>query len=136
MYKNILVPVDLADEDRAKQIVSIGARLLDAGGKLRLLHVVPSMPAYGEAYLPGTIYEEGLQFSEAKMKEIAGALKVEAEIASVVGVPHVEILERARQSPPDLIIIGSHRPGLSDYFLGSTAARVVRHAQCPVLVDR
>ena len=36
----------------------------------------------------------------------------------------------------DLIIVASHRPGLQDYFLGSTAAKVVRHAKCSVLVIR
>jgi len=36
----------------------------------------------------------------------------------------------------DLIIVGSHKPGLQDYLLGSTAARVVRHAMCSVLVGR
>ena len=33
-------------------------------------------------------------------------------------------------------MIASHKPGFSDYFIGSTAARIVRHAQCSVLVTR
>jgi len=33
-------------------------------------------------------------------------------------------------------MIASHKPGMSDYFIGSTAARVVRHAQVSVLIDR
>jgi len=36
----------------------------------------------------------------------------------------------------DLIVIASHRPGLKDYFLGSTAGRVVRHSPCAVHVIR
>ena len=44
-------------------------------------------------------------------------------------------LEEAEASA-DAIVIASHRPDLSDYLLGSTAARVVRHAQCTVLVLR
>ncbi len=47
-----------------------------------------------------------------------------------------EILDCADELGADLIVIGSHRPGLKDYLLGSTAARVVRHAECPVYVDR
>jgi len=46
------------------------------------------------------------------------------------------ILEVAKEKNADLIIIASHRPGLQDYFLGSTAAKVVRHANCSVLVVR
>ena len=42
----------------------------------------------------------------------------------------------AEDDKVDLIIIASHKPGLQDYFLGSTAARVVRHASCSVLVVR
>jgi len=42
----------------------------------------------------------------------------------------------AKEKDVDLIIIASHRPGLQDYFLGSTAAKVVRHATCSVLVVR
>jgi len=42
----------------------------------------------------------------------------------------------AQEKGVDLIIIASHRPGLQDYFLGSTAAKVVRHAKCSVLVIR
>ena len=36
----------------------------------------------------------------------------------------------------DLIIMASHRPELQDYLLGPNAARVVRHANCSVLVVR
>ena len=46
------------------------------------------------------------------------------------------ILDEAEKSGADLIIIASHRPGLQDYLLGSTAAKVVRHANCSVLVVR
>jgi nucleotide-binding universal stress UspA family protein len=35
-----------------------------------------------------------------------------------------------------LIIIGSHSPSMQDYLLGPNAARVVRHANCSVLVIR
>ncbi len=46
------------------------------------------------------------------------------------------IIDFARENGIECIIIGSHKPGLSDYFLGSTAARVVRHADCAVHVHR
>ena len=46
------------------------------------------------------------------------------------------IIDYATQHGFDCIVIGSHKPGLSDFFLGSTAARVVRHAPCAVHVHR
>ena len=136
MFRNVLVPVDLQDAERARRIVGIGKSLLDEGGTLHLLHVVPVLPSYAEGYMPSGIYDEGVKASREKVAAIAAQLGVEAQVRVLTGVPHIEILEQARHEKPDLIIIGSHRPGLSDYFLGSTAARVVRHAQCAVLVDR
>ena len=47
-----------------------------------------------------------------------------------------EILGLAAREGVDCIVIASHKPGFADYFLGSTAARVVRHAQCSVHVIR
>jgi len=64
----------------------------------------------------------------------AAGIKADAEVRS--GNPGPTILTSADECGADLIIVGSHKPGLQDYFLGSTAARVVRHAQCSVLVMR
>jgi universal stress protein A len=52
-----------------------------------------------------------------------------------VGFPFDEIVQMANHFDVDLIIIGSHgRSGISRLLVGSTAERVVEHAQCPVLV--
>ena len=53
-----------------------------------------------------------------------------------VGHPYKTILEMAKEKDAELIIVASHKPDLQDYFLGSTAAKVVRHATCSVLVVR
>ncbi|MEL6681913.1 MAG: universal stress protein [Pseudomonadota bacterium] len=46
------------------------------------------------------------------------------------------ILEFSENNANDLIIVASHQPGMQDYLLGSTAAKVVRHAKCAVHVLR
>ena len=46
------------------------------------------------------------------------------------------IMDYAHDNDCDCIVIASHKPGLEDYFLGSTAARVVRHSRCNVHVLR
>lgn len=46
------------------------------------------------------------------------------------------LVEHAADIGADLIIAGSHKPGLSDYFLGTTAARLARHAPCTVMILR
>ncbi|MEH0069611.1 universal stress protein [Pannonibacter sp. Pt2-lr] len=52
------------------------------------------------------------------------------------GSVYHEIIEEARFIKAGLIVMGSHRPGLATYLIGSNAAHVVRHAPCSVLVLR
>ncbi|THE47716.1 universal stress protein, partial [Citrobacter freundii] len=47
-----------------------------------------------------------------------------------------EMTESAEKNFPAYSHLPSHKPGFSTYLLGSTAAAVVRHAKCPVLVVR
>ena len=61
---------------------------------------------------------------------------LDAELEVRQGAPARELLAAAAEHKADLIVLASHRPDLSNYFLGATADRVVRHAQCSVLVDR
>jgi nucleotide-binding universal stress UspA family protein len=51
------------------------------------------------------------------------------------GVYH-ELLSEAGAWGADIIVVGSHRPVVSDYLLGSNAKTNVRHANCSVLVVR
>ncbi len=68
------------------------------------------------------------------MAEAAGLQTATLELRD--GAPSAVILEEAERLGADAIVLGSHRPGLGDYLIGSTAARVVRHAQCTVIVER
>ncbi len=65
---------------------------------------------------------------------MAGEIGAEHEVR--IGHTSTTILDYAADLGADLIVLASHRPGIEDYFLGSTAARVVRHATCSVLVSR
>jgi len=56
-------------------------------------------------------------------------------VARAGGIYH-ELLQEAADWNADLIVVGSHRPVMSDYLLGSNAKTIVRHAQCSVLVVR
>jgi nucleotide-binding universal stress UspA family protein len=49
---------------------------------------------------------------------------------------YVEILAEAEEWGADLIVIGSHRPSMATYLIGSNAKTIVRHAKCSVLVIR
>lgn len=58
------------------------------------------------------------------------------EIHVRVGRPHQVITDVADAIGADLIVIGSHGFEGIDRLLGTTAARVVNHANCSVLVVR
>ena len=59
------------------------------------------------------------------------------EVRFVVGEPGARIVQFARVSAVDLIVVSAHDHGLLTHvLLGSTTERVVRHAPCPVLVVR
>ncbi len=53
-----------------------------------------------------------------------------------VGAPWQAICAVARRVDADLIVVGSHGYGGIDRLLGTTAAKVVNHADCSVLVVR
>jgi nucleotide-binding universal stress UspA family protein len=63
-----------------------------------------------------------------------------SEIAAAVGVPHREILRKARKENVDLIIMGAHTRqedvGATRYrdIVGSTMQKVAKSARCPVVI--
>jgi nucleotide-binding universal stress UspA family protein len=60
------------------------------------------------------------------------------EVATRVlaGHPAEVIVRYANHTRADLVVVGHKGHFLHDFLLGSTAARVTRHAHCPVLVVR
>jgi hypothetical protein len=51
-----------------------------------------------------------------------------------MGAVYNEVLAEAQKMGADLIVVGSHRPGMATYLLGSNASTIVRHAPSSVLV--
>jgi universal stress protein F len=136
MFKTILVPIDMAHVAEGKANIEIAAQHADAGAKIILLNVVEDIPNWAAAELPTNLQENTLKKAQAELQAIANASGRELDVEVQSGRSYKTILEVADQRQVDMIIIASHRPGLQDYFLGSTAAKVVRHATCSVLVIR
>ncbi len=95
------------------------------------------MRGYITAQLPKDLIKSAHQHAAEELTAIANSagIKVDQVIGSG-GSAHSAILMIAEEQEADLIIVGSHKPGFQDYLLGSTAARIVRHAKCAVLVER
>ena len=59
------------------------------------------------------------------------------EISSTLGRPDVKIVDSAREVRADLIVMGAYgRNRITEYFLGSNSAAVVRTSPVAVLVAR
>ena len=135
MYKNILVPIALDYERDTGSAIKLAHELLNKEGKITALNVMEHITGYAKHYLPQDQLAKRCIEAEAELAtEIADQKKVEPVL--ITGHSGRSIVEYAKSNDVDCIIIASHRPGLQDYFLGSTAARVVRHAHCAVHVVR
>ena len=136
MYAKILVPIHPSHKHSGINAIKIAKKLIDNGGEIILINVVDDIPTYIETELLLGFRDNSKRLALEKLTEIAENEGVGSNVEIRTGHAANSILEAADSHNADLIIIASHQPGLTDYFLGSTAARVVRHAQCPVLVDR
>ena len=130
MYRNILVPVALDHERDVSTALAVARALAAEGGTVTALTVVEAVPSYILAEFPENLVERNRDAAaEALKAEVGGA---DVRTVAVTGHSARSILDYAEAHEVDCIVIASHRPGLQDFFLGSTAARVVRHATCAV----
>ena len=136
MYKTILVPIDMGHVVEGKSIIDIAADHADENSKIILLNVVEEIPNWAAINLPPDIIDKSLDEARDGLKAIATASGIKMDVEIRTGHSYNTILDVAEEKNADLIVVASHRPGLQDYFLGSTAAKVVRHAKCSVLVVR
>lgn len=136
MFKTILVPVDIGHAENSNQIISIAAKNADNDARIILLNVVEDIPKWAAAELPDGFQEKSVREARQQLDEIAAASDFDTETDVRIGHPYHTILDTVGEVGADLIVIASHQPGLQDYLLGSTAAKVVRHAKCSVLVVR
>lgn len=135
MYKKILVPVALDHNSHLDEALQLAGRLRDPDGHVTLLHVLEAIPAYVASQIPEDVRHHTVDNAHKTLEKLAGN-RAGAQVAVVTGHSGRTIIDYAEQHGIDCIVIASHRPGLQDYFLGSTAAHVVRHAPCSVHVLR
>jgi len=139
MFKKILLPIDLQETSSWEQALPVAQGMAkDGDAELHLLTVVPPLPGQIYGYFPENfepkMIDEGKAAIESFAKEHAAGTNTKAHIAQ--GQPYAAILDLAEKIGADLIVMASHRPELKDYLLGPNAARVVRHAECSVMVVR
>ncbi|MFS8147473.1 universal stress protein [Rhizobium sp. R635] len=136
MYRKIIVAIALGGIDKGEIILRKAASLLDAGGEIVALNVVEDVPTYVAVELPANIVEDAMKEGRDKLAALIARTGIPATIEIRNGPPAKAIISTAESLGADLIIVASHIPDFSNYFIGATADRVVRHAKCSVLVDR
>jgi nucleotide-binding universal stress UspA family protein len=136
--KTFLVAIDGSPVARAVLETAVDyARPL--GARMVLLRVVGLPPELPTEALTGSPENLAAVLSAATRMALAelAAFAPPELVASQrveIGSPWQTICEVARAEEADLIVIGSHGYGVMDRLLGTTAARVVNHADRPVLV--
>ena len=141
--KLILAPIDFSDPSRtALDVASDMASRF--GAELLLVYVVPAIPD-----LPKDVsifkegeYDKSLENKDAqRLKELAATVanknvKVRTELGTGDDVG-MELVRIAENDHVDMIIIATHgMTGWREFAFGTVAEKVVKQADCPVLVLR
>jgi nucleotide-binding universal stress UspA family protein len=142
--KTVLVASDFSSASEAA--LGYGRELARTfGAKLRVVHVADNMITRyafeGGAPLP---FEVQVEYEQATRERVNGLLReddrreLRAEaVLRTSNVPADAIVEEAKDSAADILVVGTHGRGVvAHFFLGSVAERVVRLAPCPVLTVR
>jgi nucleotide-binding universal stress UspA family protein len=135
MYENILIPVALDQEPVVPRKLALARHLLGPGGRITLLTVLEDVPGFVAEFVDQGTRTNLTGKVRARLEAAAGGAS-DTRCEVITGRAGIAIARYAEAQGVDLIIVGSHHPGAQDYFLGSTAARVVRRAPCSVHVLR
>lgn len=133
----ILVPVDFSPRSKAAVRFAVGlAQTMKA--RIGLLHVVQPLPINSAKHRAEVIQCDAQSKLEARrsLEALAAVVPdgIKAEELLRQDVRYRGITDAAREWLCDLIVLPTRgRTGVEYIVLGSTAERVVRHAQCPVL---
>lgn len=133
----ILVPIDFSE--KSLQALEETLAFAQAPDSVHAIHVLKPL----DAVEPGVVWES---VSDEKRKATVQKLfdekfsdsKYEGLTFSIEkGDPTAEIIDYAETHQVSLIVMPSRgRTGISRFFMGSIAERVIRFAHCPVLVLR
>ncbi|MBT8460515.1 MAG: universal stress protein [Boseongicola sp.] len=135
MYKNIAIPVSFDEERDTAAAISVATSLADEGARITFIHVTETVPTFIADYVPPETIKARTEEVKNRLKDLASKVPNGSGVI-VHGSAGRAITNWAGENEADCIVVASHRPVVSDILLGSTAAWVVRHADCAVHVVR
>jgi len=141
MYENILIPFDGSDEARkgAAHGIDLAAT---CGATVHALYVIDLPGAPRTVYLRDDEDEMRERYREygeevtGEVCEMAAEKGLDCKTVLRSGSPGEEIVDCAKDEGADVIVLGSAYRGRLGALLGSTAEKVVRTAETPVVTVR
>ncbi|KXU34074.1 hypothetical protein AXK11_09105 [Cephaloticoccus primus] len=140
--KTILAPIDFSRASNSVLKVAINLAR-EHNARIVLLHIVQPPVLISEYGAIMTNVQDIVAISERtsakeldkRQKSVARSAGVPVEVAQATGAPVRSIIEQAKKTKADYIVVGSHgHSALYDLFAGSTASGLIRRAPCPVVV--
>lgn len=143
-FKKILCPIDFSEPSH--QALKVASELaLNFSAELTVIHVIPDIPRATTADPAAQATQAYRQYQhelEAESKTLlARAIRdfvspklTARQIIETGDAAHV-VAKIAGEEDADLVVVSTHgRTGWRRFVFGSVAERIVRYAQCPVLV--
>ena len=141
--RRVLYAADFSPASRRAFDTALGiAKSLNA--RLTIVSVLAPVLTVPDQYIDAVTLDQldkqARRWSSQRLEKLVERARKAGINASAVlrdGDPADQIVRACRASKSDLIIVGTHgRRGLTKFFLGSVAERVVSTASCPVVTVR
>ena len=138
----ILFCTDFSDNARKAFAYAVDAAARRPGTTLHLLHVLPEPDAqFWKPYIYELDHDVDQKARDTFDQRVASEYTphippgVKFQATFRIGKAAVEIIRYAEEIHATFLVLGRQgRGALHSFFFGTTAEKVVRHAQCPVLV--
>ncbi|WP_259781516.1 universal stress protein [Aestuariispira ectoiniformans] len=137
MYKSIMVPVDLEHQDKlGKALTTAGLFAKEFKADLTLVGVTPTVPT-AVAHTPEEFAQKLKDFGERQ----AGVLGVPVQTKAVTSADPARDLDdaldkAAHELGADLVVMGTHMPGIYEHVFSSNAGYLASHSDISVFVVR
>ena len=139
--KRILVALDTSE--RAPSVLEAARKIAASNPdcKLVLFHSVglpPELPPSIYSFADGDLYEVLMKNARVALDKLVASVPTAMveRVEVILGVAWQAICREAKERDVDLIVLGSHGYSGIDRLLGTTAAKVVNHADRSVLIVR
>ena len=137
MYSTIMVPVDLAHSEKLEKALSTAADLArHYDASLILVGVTMSAPS-AVAHDPAEFARKLDEFAVAQAARYGVEIGAKSMLSHDPAIDLDDALERAgAELDADLVVMGSHVPGIAEHVFSSNAGYLAEHSKLSVFIVR